>query len=90
MFEIASVECWRLLMLEFERITFDQRVMGGKACIRGMRVTVSLVVNLVANGMSAAEIIEDYPYLESEDIRQALQFAAWLAEESVHPVDLAS
>ncbi len=77
-------------MLEFERITFDQRVMGGKACIRGMRVTVSLVVNLVANGMSAAEIIEDYPYLESEDIRQALQFAAWLAEESVHPVDLAS
>ena len=77
-------------MLEFERITFDQRVMGGKACIRGMRVTVSLVVNLVANGMSADEIVDAYPYLESEDIRQALRFAAWLAEETVHPVELAS
>ncbi len=77
-------------MLEFERITFDQRVMGGKACIRGMRVTVSLVVNLVANGMTADEIIVAYPYLESEDIRQALRFAAWLAEETVHPVELAS
>ena len=77
-------------MLEFERITFDHSVMGGKACIRGMRVTVSLVVNLVANGMSTDEILETYPYLESEDIRQALRFAAWLAEETVHPVELAS
>ncbi len=77
-------------MLEFERITFDQSVMGGKACIRGMRVTVSLVVNLVANGMSTEEIVEAYPYLEPEDIRQALRFAAWLAEETVHPVELAS
>jgi uncharacterized protein (DUF433 family) len=87
---IAATTCRRLPMLEFERITFDQRVMGGKACIRGMRVTVSLVVNLVANGMTADEIIEAYPYLESEDIRQALRFAAWLAEETVHPVELAS
>jgi uncharacterized protein (DUF433 family) len=77
-------------MLEFERITFNQNVMGGKACIRGMRITVSLVVNLVANGMNSDEIIEAYPYLESEDIRQALRFAAWLAEETVHPVDLTS
>jgi uncharacterized protein (DUF433 family) len=77
-------------MIEFDRITFDQSVMGGKACIRGMRVTVSLIVNLVANGMGAEEIIEAYPYLESEDIRQALRFAAWLAEETVHPVELAS
>jgi uncharacterized protein (DUF433 family) len=61
-------------MLEFDRITFDQSVMGGKACIRGMRVTVSLLVNLVANGMSTDEILEAYPYLESEDIRQALRF----------------
>jgi uncharacterized protein (DUF433 family) len=76
-------------MLQFERITFDQNVMGGKACIRGMRVTVALVVNLVANGMSAEEIIAAYPYLEPDDIRQALQFAAWLAEETVHPVELA-
>jgi uncharacterized protein (DUF433 family) len=77
-------------MMEFERITFNQKVMGGKACIRGMRVTVSLVVNLVANGMNNEEIIEAYPYLQPDDIRQALRFAAWLAEETVHPIELAS
>ena len=77
-------------MLDFDRITFDPNVMGGKACIRGMRVTVSLVLNLIANGMSAGEIIDAYPYLEQEDIRQALQYAAWLAEEIVHPLELAS
>jgi uncharacterized protein (DUF433 family) len=77
-------------MLEFDRITFDPNVMGGKACIRGMRVTVSLIVNLVANGMSTGEIIEAYPYLEQEDIRQALQYATWLTEETVHPLELAS
>jgi uncharacterized protein (DUF433 family) len=76
--------------MDFERITFNQKVMGGKACIRGMRVTVSLVVNLVANGMNTEEIIEAYPYLEPDDIRQALKFAAWLAEETVPPIELAS
>jgi len=60
-------------MLGFDRITFDPNVMGGRACIRGMRVTVSLIVNLVANGMATEEIIEAYPYLEPEDVRQALQ-----------------
>ena len=77
-------------MLEFDRITFDPNMMGGKACIRGMRVTVSLVLNLVANGMSIEEIIEAYPYLEHDDVRQALQYAAWLTEETVHPLELAS
>ena len=62
-------------MLGFNRITFDPNVMGGRACIRGMRVTVSLVVNLVANGMSIEEILEAYPYLDADDIRQALQYA---------------
>jgi uncharacterized protein (DUF433 family) len=76
--------------MEFERITFDPNVMGGKACIRGLRVTVSLVVNLVANGMSQQEIIEAYPYLETDDVRQALRYAAWLAEETLHPLELAS
>lgn len=71
-------------MLGFDRITFDPNVMGGRACIRRMRITVSLIVNLVANEMSTEEIIESYPYLEPEDIRQALQYAAWLAEEGVH------
>ena len=75
-------------MLGFDRITFDPNVMGGRACIRGMRVTVSLVVNMVANGMSLKEIVQAYPYLEPEDVRQALQYVAWLAEESVHTVEL--
>ena len=75
-------------MLGFDRITFDSHVMGGRACLRGMRVTVSLIVNLVANGMTMAEILEAYPYLEPEDVRQALQYAAWLAEETVHPLEL--
>ena len=77
-------------MLGFDRITFDPNVMGGRACIRGMRVTVSLVLNLVANEMSSEEIIESYPDIEPEDIRQALQYAAWLAEETVHPLEPAS
>ncbi len=74
-------------MLTFDRITFDRNRMGGRACIRGLRITVALVVNLMANGMSTAEILADYPDLEEEDLRQALHYAAWLAEESVHPVE---
>ena len=58
--------------------------MGGRACIRGMRITVSLVVNLVANGMTADEIIREYLDLEPEYIRQALSYASALANEEVH------
>jgi uncharacterized protein (DUF433 family) len=65
-------------------------MMSGRACIRGMRVTVSLVLNLVAQGMTTEEIVDAYPYLEPEDIRQSLRYAAWLAEESVYPVESAS
>jgi len=72
----------------FDRITFDPNVMGGRACIRGMRITVALIVNLVANGMKTEEIIEAYPYLNADDIRPALQYAVWLAEETVHPLEL--
>jgi uncharacterized protein (DUF433 family) len=75
-------------MLGFDRITFDPDVMGGRACIRGMRLTVSLVLNLVANGMGEREIIADYPYLEAQDVRQALTYAAWLAEESVYTTEM--
>ncbi|TRZ50251.1 DUF433 domain-containing protein [bacterium] len=74
-------------MIGFDRVTFDTNVMGGRACIRGMRVTVSLIVNLVANGMDVEEIIASYPYLEPDDIRQALQYAAWLTEEKVYPLE---
>jgi uncharacterized protein (DUF433 family) len=67
----------------FDRITFDPAVMGGRACIRGMRITVALVVNLVANGMSTENIIREYPELETEDIRQSLQYASALANEEI-------
>ena len=70
----------------FDRITHDPNVMGGRACIRGMRVTVSLVLNLVASGATSDEITEAYPYLDAEDIRQTLKYAAWLAAESIHPL----
>jgi uncharacterized protein (DUF433 family) len=68
-------------MENLDRITFNPRMMGGQACIRGIRISASLVVNLVANGMFSEEIIEDYPNLESEDIRQSLLYAAWLTQE---------
>ena len=67
----------------FDRITFDSAVMGGRACIRGMRITVSLIVNLVANGMRPEEIIREYPELDPEDIREALQYASALTNEEI-------
>jgi uncharacterized protein (DUF433 family) len=63
------------------RITRAPEVMGGKPCIRGLRITVGTVVGLVASGYSDADILKLYPYLESEDIREALAYAAWRAEE---------
>ncbi|MCZ7666902.1 MAG: DUF433 domain-containing protein [Chloroflexi bacterium] len=62
-------------MNQFDRITFDPQIMGGRACIRGMRVTVALLLNLIANGMTIKEIINAYPYLETDDIQQALRYA---------------
>lgn len=75
------------MVLGFDRLTFDPNVMGGRACIRGMRITVSLILGLVADGMTANEIVDAYPYLEPDDISQALRYAAWLAEETVHPLE---
>ncbi len=72
--------------MKLERITYDPNIMGGRACIRGMRITVSQIVNLVANGLATSEIIRDYPYLEEEDVHQALRYAAQLTEEEVHPI----
>jgi len=65
----------------FDRITFSSNQMAGRACIRGMRITVALLLNLVANGLSTEEIIREYPDIEPEDIRQALSYAAALANE---------
>jgi len=64
-----------------DRITFNPDVMGGKPCIRGLRVTVGTIVGLIASGHSKKEILEMYPYLETEDIGQALSYAAWRSEE---------
>ena len=68
------------------RITFDPNVMGGKPCIRGLRVTVGTIVGLVAAGHSFAEILKAYPYLEDEDLREALAYAAWRVEEIEVPI----
>ncbi len=68
----------------FERITFDPQVMGGRACIRGLRISVSVIVGQFAHGATSDEILEDYPDLQPEDIRQALEYAAWLTQERIH------
>ena len=68
-------------MGQLDRITQQPDVMGGKACIRGMRVTVSMVVGQIGTGHSVDDVISDYPYLEREDIMQALRYAAWRADE---------
>ena len=73
-------------MPKLERITWNPAVMGGKPCIRGLRVTVGAIVGLVAAGHSHAEILAAYPYLEEEDIRQALAYAAWRVEEIEVPL----
>ena len=74
-------------MSEFDRITQTAGVMGGKACIRGMRVTVGMIVGQIGAGVTIDELLEDYPYLEREDILQAASYAGWLA--SGHEVELA-
>ena len=71
-------------MKTFSRITFDNNILGGKAVIRGMRIPVSLIINLVANGETTDEIIHGYPDLEPADIKEALQYAAWLTTEKIH------
>jgi uncharacterized protein (DUF433 family) len=72
-------------MQNLSRITFDPQVMGGKPCIRGMRVTVGTIVGLVASSKTVDEVLADYPYLEREDILEALSYAAWRAEEREVP-----
>ena len=73
-------------MTPLTRITLDPEVMGGKPCIRGMRITVGTIVGLVASGRTVSEIVTAYPYLEEEDIREALSYAAWRVEETEVPL----
>ena len=67
--------------MQLDRITQQPDVMGGKPCIRGMRVTVGMIVGQIGAGHTIDEVLADYPYLEREDVMQALRYAAWLAEE---------
>ena len=71
-------------METFDRITFDPQIMGGRACIRGMRIPVSVVVGQIAHGATVDEILADYPDLEPEDVQQAIGYAAWLTQEEVY------
>jgi uncharacterized protein (DUF433 family) len=76
----------REVTVVFGRITFDPKIMGGRACIRGMRIPVSVIVGQVAHGASVEEVLADYPDLERADIQQALEYAAWLTQEEVSTV----
>ncbi len=73
-------------MTKLTRITFDPNVMGGKPCIRGLRITVGTIVGLIATGRTQEEILKAYPYLEADDLREALSYAAWRAEEVEAPL----
>jgi len=73
-------------MQQLGRITFDPNIMGGKPCIRGLRVTVGTIIGLIASGHSTTEILQAYPYLQDEDIREALEYAAWRVEEIEVPL----
>ena len=77
------------LVMNIERITHDPAVMGGKPCIRGLRVTVGTILGLLATGKSRERILQAYPYLESQDIDAALSYAAWRLEEREEPLVLA-
>ena len=66
-----------------DRITFDPQIMGGRACIRGMRITVSVIVGQIAHGASFEEILDGHPDLEREDVQQAIEYAAWLTQEQL-------
>jgi uncharacterized protein (DUF433 family) len=68
------------------RVTFDPQIMGGKPCIRGMRVTVGMTVGLIATGKTIEDVLAAYPYLEREDVLEALAYAGWRAEEKEIPL----
>jgi uncharacterized protein (DUF433 family) len=87
LFLYAAKNCLRICsneekrMIQLDRITQQPELMGGKACVRGLRVTVGMIVSQIGTGHSIDEVLADYPYLEREDVLQALRYAAWRAEE---------
>ena len=76
----------RNTMRQLTRITFDPQVMGGRPCIRGLRVTAGTLVGLIGAGRSIDEVLDAYPYLERDDVLEALTYAAWRAEEREFPL----
>ncbi|GHT46831.1 hypothetical protein FACS189454_08570 [Planctomycetales bacterium] len=85
--EQTETEVKKMTMKTLNRITFNPAVMGGKPCIRGMRITAGMLVGLVASGNTVREILDAYPYIEEEDIEQALTYAAWRTEEMEYPLE---
>jgi uncharacterized protein (DUF433 family) len=73
-------------MERLNRVTFDPQIMGGKPCIRGMRITVGMIVGLIGTGKTIEDVLTAYPYLEREDVLEALAYAAWRAEEKEIPL----
>jgi uncharacterized protein (DUF433 family) len=73
-----------VMIAQFDRVTVDPDRLGGKPCIRGLRISVGMVVQMVAAGKTTEGIISEYPYLEAEDVRQALAYSAALAENEYH------
>lgn len=73
-------------MQKFDRITINPKILGGQPCIRGMRLPVSILIKLIAGGKKIEEILKEYPELEKEDIKQALEFAAWMVSEKQLPM----
>lgn len=69
--------------MTFDRVTFEPEILGGRACIRGMRIPVSVIVGQIAHGATVEDVLADYPDLERDDVRQAMEYAAWLASERV-------
>ena len=76
-------------MLDFDRITLSPQQMGGRACIRNMRITVGMIVGQIGSGLTIDELLADYADLEREDVLQALRYAAWLSDERDMPVAIA-
>jgi uncharacterized protein (DUF433 family) len=73
-------------MNKLDRITIDPKVFQGEPCIRGLRIPVSLIVKLISAGKTPADILKDYPELENQDIKQSLEFAAWVVSEKTYPL----
>jgi len=80
---IINLPVWEHAAM-FTRVTFDPQIMGGRACIRGMRIPVSIIVGQIAHGATVDEVLADYPDLDRADIQEALEYAAWLAQEEIH------